>query len=427
MAEVTQHQWDEELGRLMQLSISTLKRSHELESCVAHLRRELSLWQSVHASLREAAEYATTTHDVALLQRQLYSTPLNTPYLKETRSLVLCIVDGSTAFFKESLVAQGFQGGQAAAQDLTRVIAGHLTGEGVQITTNTISFWTTIFINKASLLADLLSEDACTDNQFAEFLSGFSHASTRFAIVDVGSVENSTESKIRGTPGIVPRFISAVEIDLKPEHLETYTRFPQTLRIFVAGSLKNCLDTVRSLEVEQLLWKVISLTGNEDGLRLPLVSLPPTELADLFRARIRRPPPKKPSPLSVTTSLTVSTNGGLISPKSPLRSARLIDPNLPLHKQNPPPCNEFYLMNCSKGPASCKYSHDYLLTPDQLACLANNAKKAPCNWLKNGMQCPYGEKCCWGHVCPNGPKCFHLSKGKCWFKGAALHTPPSEA
>lgn len=34
-----------------------------------------------------------------------------------------------------------------------------------------------------------------------------------------------------------------------------------------------------------------------------------------------------------------------------------------------------------------------------------------------GVPCPYGEKCCWGHVCPNGPKCFHLSKGKCWFKG----------
>src|ERR1700722_13654360 len=35
----------------------------------------------------------------------------------------------------------------------------------------------------------------------------------------------------------------------------------------------------------------------------------------------------------------------------------------------------------------------------------------------SGLHCPYGEKCCWGHVCPSGPKCFHLSKGKCWFKG----------
>jgi hypothetical protein len=35
--------------------------------------------------------------------------------------------------------------------------------------------------------------------------------------------------------------------------------------------------------------------------------------------------------------------------------------------------------------SACKYSHDYVLTPEQLASLANNAKKAPCNWLKNGM------------------------------------------
>jgi len=33
---------------------------------------------------------------------------------------------------------------------------------------------------------------------------------------------------------------------------------------------------------------------------------------------------------------------------------------------------------------TCKYSHDYVLTPDQLATLASNAKKAPCNFLKNG-------------------------------------------
>lgn len=25
-----------------------------------------------------------------------------------------------------------------------------------------------------------------------------------------------------------------------------------------------------------------------------------------------------------------------------------------------------------------------------------------------------------GHVCPSGARCFHLSKGKCWFKGGKL-------
>jgi len=84
-------------------------------------------------------------------------------------------------------------------------------------------------------------------------------------------------------------------------------------------------------------------------------------------------------------------------------------------------------MTCSKGPGVCKYSHDYILTPDQLELLAINAKKAPCNWLKNGAACPFGDKCCWGHVCPNGPKCFHLSKGKCWFKGEAMHPPLADA
>jgi hypothetical protein len=37
---------------------------------------------------------------------------------------------------------------------------------------------------------------------------------------------------------------------------------------------------------------------------------------------------------------------------------------------------------------TCKYSHDYLLNQQQLQELANNAKKAPCNWLKNGAFTP---------------------------------------
>lgn len=40
--------------------------------------------------------------------------------------------------------------------------------------------------------------------------------------------------------------------------------------------------------------------------------------------------------------------------------------------------------DASEQSGICKYSHDYLLTPEQLNQLANNAKKAPCNWLKNG-------------------------------------------
>jgi hypothetical protein len=60
---------------------------------------------------------------------------------------------------------------------------------------------------------------------------------------------------------------------------------------------------------------------------------------------------------------------------------------------------------------------------------ATGSKTVSTEWRKicdlakpsiTGVQCPYGDACCWGHVCPNGPKCFHLSKGKCWFKGGEV-------
>src|SRR5258708_160423 len=96
--------------------------------------------------------------------------------------------------------------------------------------------------------------------------------------------------------------------------------------------------------------------------------------------------------------------------------------------ETPPPCNEFYLMNCTVRPTcpvpisialmidgwirvgpfrkvyvmhcliflgtiaegisllqpSCRYSHDWFLSQEQLVTLAKNAKKAPCNFYKNG-------------------------------------------
>jgi len=42
----------------------------------------------------------------------------------------------------------------------------------------------------------------------------------------------------------------------------------------------------------------------------------------------------------------------------------------------------------NRGPPSsqpsCKYSHDWFLSQEQLVTLAKNAKKAPCNFYKNG-------------------------------------------
>ncbi|KAF9498546.1 hypothetical protein BDN71DRAFT_1465890 [Pleurotus eryngii] len=415
--------WDQALTNVIDLSAGAVKRVVELEGEVNELRREVATWKQAHATLREAAEWAVTMSDAAPLRRQLYA--VTHPPEPQNRSLVFCVINGNVNPFHDDLVARGFEGGQTAAQELTRTIAEYLTNEGAKIMSNNISFWTTVFFNKTALLDHYVSEQICSRETFKNFNAGISQASTRFAMVDVGPFKDVAEAKIR-------------------EYLETYTRFPQTLRLFIGdASGSNYTETFRTLNMERLLGKIVFLGGHTDtpGHRgHATISAPTLEVEGVFQPPSYHLPPQKPSPLTVPTSnVTVATNGGLISPKSPSRGTRLIDPTLPLHKrtpdvtfcseggwvadnsirsiENPPPCNEHYLMTCSKGPALCKYSHDYLLTPEQLACLASNAKKAPCNWLKNGLQCPYKERCCWGHVCPNGPKCFHLSKGKCWFKG----------
>ncbi|KAH8830712.1 hypothetical protein DL96DRAFT_964523 [Flagelloscypha sp. PMI_526] len=193
------------------------------------------------------------------------------------------------------------------------------------------------------------------------------------------------------------------------EFLKTFSALPQTVKIFLSGGDDPIYTKLfLSLEEQSLLGKLVML--RESNAPHQFAFPVPQLVADgLFMISSRASTPPRPT-LAVHSS--VISNGGLISPQSPPMSIpRPIDPSLPLHKQAPPPCNEFYLMSCSKGPGQCKYSHEYKLTQDQLASLAQNAKKAPCNFLKNNMHCPHGDSCCWGHVCPNGPGCYHKSKG----------------
>ncbi|KAL0949658.1 hypothetical protein HGRIS_009698 [Hohenbuehelia grisea] len=392
VAEANKMLWDEELGRMLSLANSTIKRNTELETRVADLEMEVSLWKRAHGDLRELAERDSKAHNAQLvsLNHQLS----NLDGVSDQPALILCVINAESLPFSEGLFVEGIQGGQIAAQELTRSIAEQLANDGVQLVSNRLSFWTTLYFNRSNLESKLVGNDICSKEQLDGFLSGFSQASTRFAVVDVGAGKDGADAKIK-------------------EYLQTYSRFQQTLRIFVGGYATSYAPLFSVLENEQLLGRIVLLSSPKEDDDLRTVPLPTLKIKSLFMDN-------------------VSTSGGMISPQSPPRpsSGKLIDPSLPLHKQSPPPCNEHYLMNCSKGAALCKYSHGYVLTSEQLACLASNAKKAPCNWLKNGLHCPYGEKCCWGHVCPNGAKCFHLSKGKCWFKGESMHplvSPVSDA
>ncbi|KAJ3909282.1 hypothetical protein F5879DRAFT_934154 [Lentinula edodes] len=403
MSTVNQQMWDEALKSILSLSKATIKHNMELEVRVADLEMELLVWKRAHSVALEASE-RDNVH-IASLHKQI----TNPDGSRENGNpLVLCVINGQKIFFNQALLMQGFMGGQNAAQYLTKAISDYLTSETVQIF-GRVSFWVSIYFNKIELVNTLVGQDVCSREQLEGFLAGFSEASPRFTAVDVGIGEGAADRKIR-------------------EYIQTYTRLPETFKIFLGGCYESdaryssAFDNIQS---ENLLGKLVLLRSLLDDCTDQTFAIPALNVEKLLVQQPLHPSRQQLTPLSMAASMEPvagPSHGGLVSPQSPVCiGMRYPDPRYPLHKQTPPPCNEHYLMACSKGAGACKYSHDYMLTPEQLAMLAANAKKAPCNWLKSGLRCPYGDSCCWGHVCPNGSRCFHLSKGKCWFKGEGMH------
>ncbi|KAH9943309.1 uncharacterized protein BXZ73DRAFT_97356 [Epithele typhae] len=438
MAVTTEVLWENAVTHLRDLSNATLRQKKELEDRVAELEAELSAVKSAYAAATGLAARDKKAHNAQLssLNKQIISglnctQVVSRLQLSERLSraqpqhvhqiqdpLVLCVIDGDRLLFHPSHIEQGYQGGRQVAQDFTKLIAQELVSQGL---TNfaRLSFWVTIYTNKRAVLTFLRENGVASPDHFEAFLTGFSQASPRFAVVDSGPGRDSTEVKVK-------------------EHINTYIRFPQTLRVFCGGIDESYFSMVDTLERDDLTGKLVLV---QPPLVARHLAVRPIHLEGLFREeKMNAIPIRRPGPLiglseaGINVNMGVVTNGGLISPRSESQKSmpspppshgspdglKQIDPSKPLHKQNPPPCNEHYLMNCSKG-ANCKYSHEWLLSRDQLDVLARNAKKAPCNYLKNGINCPFGDKCCWGHVCPSGARCFHLSKGKCWFKGDGMH------
>jgi hypothetical protein len=111
--------------------------------------------------------------------------------------LILCVIDGDGNIFTQSLLAQGQHGGRQAAQHLTKGIAEYLSNEDVHIF-GRLSFWVSVYFNKAGLMDTLSAHNICTREQFEAFLVGFSQASPRFLLIDAGHGKEAADAKIRG-------------------------------------------------------------------------------------------------------------------------------------------------------------------------------------------------------------------------------------
>ncbi|KAG6878107.1 hypothetical protein C0993_012111 [Termitomyces sp. T159_Od127] len=309
---------DETLTRLLNLSTATVKRNVELENRVSELEVELSVWKQAHSVALEASERETKAHNVqvAALNRQISNLDC---FRGNQNPLILCIVNGDENVFIRDLFVQGQQGGRAAAQQLTKSIAEYLSNEDVHVF-GRLSFWITVYYNKMEWDDLLRTNKVCTSEQFEGFISclllkGFSQSSPRFLMVDVGYHKDTVDSKIK-------------------EYLQTYTRFPQTLR--GRSDVSGYMSTFDALEKEQLLGKIVILrSSNELDLDSRLPCLPRLAVEGLFMTE--KPSGRsfpKLTPLTVGSFSNVTTNGGLISPQSPARAGgRMVDPSLPLHRR----------------------------------------------------------------------------------------------
>ncbi|KIJ32372.1 hypothetical protein M422DRAFT_213923 [Sphaerobolus stellatus SS14] len=344
---------------------------------------------------------------------------------RDRDSIILVVIDGDGNIFKEDLLKRGKDGGREAAQILHEHIWAHCSS----LVNGKLSaqLWTYMFLNLKGLQGTLVATGICTATEFEDFITGFNQANPRFTINDVHSGKEAADTKIK-------------------TYLQTWSRFGQVLRVYFGGGHDNgYYPTLAELQSEGLLDKVTLLRGYQDiaheigSLRLPTLSIGSLFMSSKIPPKqptttVKQPsPPPSPVAIKKETKTLVQKAATSASPEQlpPLgsqltelvtadgRQLKRLNPNVKLHKNDPPPCNAFYLSSCNK--VDCKFSHDYVFTAEQFEKLKAIVKKSPCPFVNSGAICPLGDKCTMGHKCPRGAQCFHHKGKKCWFRGKTMH------
>ncbi|KAL5508466.1 hypothetical protein ACEPAH_6085 [Sanghuangporus vaninii] len=407
--------WDGMFNDFKELASTTVKSNIELSRRASDLENDLQVWKLARTNAIDEQRKEKIQYEEEIKKLQKRVSVLES--MQE--SMVLCILDGDGNIFADHHLKAGLEGGREAARRLTHGIYSYLEENGYNGQSSRFTFWLSIYFNRKGLQETLVRSGVCTAEQFEAFVVGISQASPRFMLVDVGYGKEAADSKIK-------------------EYLQTYTRFPQTLKVFFGGGHDNgYLPTLAALENERLLQRIVLLQGYHDtATELKALNLPTLNLDNLFRtvklsgslptSQLATSPSTSVSDISVFPSgfkpYNQPSHGSTpLSNNVPQVVKRQIDPTLPLSKQKPPPCNEHYLLKRCPRKENCKYSHDYDLSLEHVGELAQIAKNTPCHATKNGFKCAFGAACIWGHTCPRGSKCYYYKQGKCRFKTAEAH------
>jgi hypothetical protein len=368
------------LSKVQQLARATSDENVQLVQKVKELEVEVTVWKQALSSSRGAQDRENK--------------PVVT-FTNPQKNVALCVIDGTRSFFSAKYITLGEEGGRRAAQEVIRGITNHLADDRSLQSKVFIG----IYVRRGQLRHDLVASGVCTPEQFDEFFTGLNETSY-LNIVEVSN-KRDADKKIE-------------------EYLQLFADLPQTVRVFFNGGNGPIIPTLDACTSTS---KLVILRSQSYG---PFSHIPSLILAGLF-VPTNQLIPATPLPAVSPFPVAETDEADLRTPFSGSfygqRRQSIVDPTLPLYKQNPPPCNEYYLMHACSKDGRCRYSHEYDLSDEQLATLAKSAKQSPCWFLNNDTECPHGTDCCWGHVCPHGIKCPYSFKDKCRFKGSGMHRP----
>ncbi|KAJ6516037.1 hypothetical protein C8R45DRAFT_228768 [Mycena sanguinolenta] len=369
---------------------------------------------------------------------------------------VITLIDGDGAIFSKDLISQGQQGGHHAARTLSDAIIKYLSAN---YGNKPYQLWVYLFYNKRGL-TDTFNRVVglgSLSKTLEEFHVGFNQATERFAMVDVGSLKEAADAKLK-------------------VHLQDDIQLPQTFKIVFGG----CHDGgyvagLRSQITAGFGEKLILLKGyTQVAAPIAALNLPVLEIPDLFMTHKLTPMNRWATPLTSPNQMVTNTDIATPDDWSKMSTAesdevessgtsysrvlqraapnlrdgarerspssteassetsyvqstpgtRYLNPDVRLSKQKPPPCTLFYLSNCKLG-SKCKYAHDYLLNAEHYVEMRDSARLGPCPMINKNEACTWGDACCYGHYCPQSTKCPFYKMGICKFKGVDMHRDPA--
>lgn len=141
----------------------------------------------------------------------------------------MCLIDGDELIFSLSQLEKGTAGGRFVAATLAQSIQKHMN----PLTQYTLRVW--VFYNKSGLfdfLANKGRSDIC--RAIEDFALGFSQASDRFLMADIGTGRYAVPSKLKGWASFISSMNGANTIP-SIAYLEDEIKCPQTYRVFLAG------------------------------------------------------------------------------------------------------------------------------------------------------------------------------------------------